>query len=226
MEVTRASDVPVVPTGASFDGVTVPSGKQQGVVTVQHSTLVQLWAVLGVATYLSWGLRKVHPIVRDGLGSMNTRSHWVFFLATLSFFAYYEGYKGFQKGLCPRVVSRAWIVSQRSVSGLPTWHKVIAPAFCIGYFHATKKRMITSWAITGTIFVVVIFVRRLPDPWRAMIDAGVMLGLTWGVLSTVGIYAMSLIDGAPPDFDPSLPDDTPYRYRPATNECCPTSGLR
>ena len=31
----------------------------------------------------------------------------------LGFFAYVEGYRGFQKGFCPRVVSRAWAVSEK-----------------------------------------------------------------------------------------------------------------
>ena len=34
-------------------------------------------------------------------------------LLRLGFFAYVEGYRGFQKGFCPRVVSRAWAVSEK-----------------------------------------------------------------------------------------------------------------
>lgn len=187
----------------------------------------------------------------------------------MGFFAYVEGYKGFQLSFCPRVVSRAWVVSETftlspknllkrygfaylfssitlsicsytlfyelvkrdmDVEGFlsnlgisipqskyygaaalayalhkaaspirfpPTllltqlfgklmgkqvspederatralWHKLFAPAFCIGYFHGTRARVTTSWAVTITIFFVVIAVRHLANPYRAIIDA-------------------------------------------------------
>ena len=186
----------------------------------------------------------------------------------LGFFAYVEGYKGFQLSFCPRVVSRAWVVSEKfeispknllkrygvaylassitlslcsytlfyellkrgldvegclSAIGIsvpqskyygaaalayalhkaaspirfpPTlfltqvlgrligkkvsaedeaatralWHKLFAPAFCIGYFHGTRARVITSWSVTTIIFFVVIAVRKLANPYRAIID--------------------------------------------------------
>merc|ERR1711963_614449 len=54
----------------------------------------------------------------------------------------------------------------------PVLHKVLAPAFCIGYFHGSRKRVITSWCVTSTIFFIVVGVRRLSNPYRAIIDAG------------------------------------------------------
>ena len=51
------------------------------------------------------------------------------------------------------------------------------PAFCIGYFHGTTKRVITSWAVTSVIFAVVVGVKQLENPYRAIIDAGVIVGL-------------------------------------------------
>lgn len=50
------------------------------------------------------------------------------------------------------------------------WHKLFAPAFCIGYFHGTRARVITSWSVTTIIFFVVIAVRKLANPYRAIID--------------------------------------------------------
>ena len=50
----------------------------------------------------------------------------------------------------------------------------------MGYFYATKKRQITSLGLTGLIVCFVILVRLLPQPWRGILDAGVVTGLTIG----------------------------------------------
>lgn len=180
---------------------------------VPRSRLAMAWGALGCSCYLSYGMKKVMPIVMNGLQMMDTGFHWSLLFMTLLFFAYFEGYKGFQKGFSPRVVTRAWVVAERSsnTTALPFWHKVMAPWFCIGYFHGTRKRVITSWCVTAGIFLIVIGVKKMPNPYRAIVDAGVMLGLSWGAISIIVIYVRSLASGKPPVFNPALPKDTPYR---------------
>ncbi|CAK9060744.1 unnamed protein product [Durusdinium trenchii] len=185
------------------------AGESIGEVPGDRSQLVQAWGVVGVVAYLSYGVAKVVPIVLDGLGAITEPWQWGLLAVTLLFFAYVEGYRGFQLGFSPRVVSRAWVVSEEAEYA-PVWHKVLAPAFCIGYFHGSKKRVITSWAVTTVIFLVVIGVRQLDNPYRAIIDAGVIVGLMWGILSIIVIYLASLQSQKPPEFDPALPDETPY----------------
>lgn len=177
--------------------------------TNERSQLVQAWGVAGVILYLSYGVFKVVPIVLDGLNAISEPWQWGLLVVTLLFFAYVEGYRGFQLGFSPRVVSRAWVVSEE-LEEAPVWHKVLAPAFCIGYFHGTTKRVITSWAVTSVIFAVVIGVKQLDNPYRAIIDAGVIVGLMWGILSIIVLYLASLQSQKPPEFDPALPEDTPY----------------
>ena len=41
-------------------------------------------------------------------------------------------------------------------------------------------------------------------------EAGVIVGLLWGTVSVLLLYIRSLREGKPPDFDPCLPEDTPY----------------
>jgi len=176
---------------------------------LNRSTAVQAWGAFGVVAYLSYGIAKVVPIVMEGLGSIEELWQWGLLAITLLFFAYVEGYRGFQNGFSPRVVSRAWVVSEENDT-LPIWHKVLAPAFCIGYFHGTFKRVAASWGVTSVIFAVVIGVKQLPNPYRAIIDAGVIVGLLWGVASIIFIFLQSLKDEQPPDFDPALPEETPY----------------
>jgi len=179
---------------------------------VRRSRLAIAWGALGCSCYLSYGIKKVVPIVKNGMQMMDCGFHWSLLIVTLLFFAYFEGYKGFQKGFSPRVVSRAWVVAERPSSkrNPPFWHKVLAPWFCIGYFHGTRKRVITSWCVTAGIFLIVVGVKRMPNPYRAIVDAGVMLGLSWGAISIIVIYVRSLASGKPPVFNPALPEDTPY----------------
>ncbi len=55
--------------------------------------------------------------------------------------------------------------------------------------------MVTSWAVTPGIAVVVFGVRHVPQPWRGIIDAGVVVGLLIGLLSLLGRFVAAL--GAP-----------------------------
>mmetsp|Transcript_99738 Transcript_99738/g.197822 ORF Transcript_99738/g.197822 Transcript_99738/m.197822 type:complete len:275 (+) Transcript_99738:44-868(+) len=191
---------------ATDDTATVDVGKA---FSPKRSRLVQAWGTVGVISYLSFGVAKVVPIVLEGLGAIDSAWQWGLLAITLIFFAYVEGYKGFQNGFSPRVVSRAWIVSEETADA-PLWHKVLAPAFCIGYFHGTFKRVATSWGVTTVIFAVVIGVKQLANPYRAIIDAGVIVGLIWGIVSIIVLFASSLQNDRPPDFDPALPEETPY----------------
>ena len=78
----------------------------------------------------------------------------------------------------------------------------------MGLFHATKKRMIISWSVSIGVAVIVAAVKRLSYPWRNIVDAGVVVGLTWGMVSMLGGYAISLVTGiAPIDVDPALPKE-------------------
>jgi len=183
---------------------------------VERNMAVQAWGALGVVAYLSFGVAKVVPIVLEGLGTIEEPLDWALLAVTLVFFAYVEGYKGFQLGFSPRVVSRSWVVAEEG-DDLPIWHKVLAPAFCIGYFHGTNKRVITSWAVTLVIFAVVVGVKMLGNPYRAIIDAGVIVGLVWGIISIIALFVASLSDSKPPDYDPALPEDTPYKTYPPSS---------
>ena len=54
----------------------------------------------------------------------------------------------------------------------------------MGFFHANKKTRIIAYSLTLGIVMLVLAVTFLcPDPWRGIIDCGVVLGLTWGLIS-------------------------------------------
>lgn len=74
----------------------------------------------------------------------------------------------------------------------------------MGLFHATKKRMIVSWGVTLGVTGIVAAVKKLPYPWRNIVDAGVVAGLTWGCISILIHYIKALVTGKIPA-DPALP---------------------
>jgi hypothetical protein len=126
---------------------------------------------------------------------------WGLFGTTMSLFAYYEGYKAFQQKFSPLLVQRAMTLSR---NGTPAHHVVFAPFYSMGLFHATKKRKIISWSITTGVALMVGVTKRLPYPWRSIVDAGVVSGLVYGSTSIVVIYVKALM-GQPPAVDPCLP---------------------
>lgn len=126
------------------------------------------------------------------------------YIITCLWFAYVEGYKGFQRKFSPLVVSRSFTLQPGSS---PIHHILFAPLYSMALFHATKKRMIVSWSVSIGVAVIVAAVKKLPYPWRNIVDAGVVCGLSWGTISILGGYIISLITGiAPIDVDPALPE--------------------
>jgi len=117
------------------------------------------------------------------------------------FNAYAEGYKGFHLAAAPRLVARALWLS-RNPSPVRV---VLAPLFCMGLFHATKKRLIVSWCLYIGIVILIILVRQLPQPYRGIVDAGVVVGLTIGTASVI-YYVVRALRGHEPTVPPDIPD--------------------
>lgn len=82
---------------------------------------------------------------------------------------------------------------------------MLAPAYAMAFFHAHKRRKVVSWGLIMGIAVIVALVKRMPYPYRAILDAGVCAGLSWGMGATLYIYLKSLSTGKLPDIDPCLP---------------------
>lgn len=63
-----------------------------------------------------------------------------------------------------------------------------------------------SWALSVGIFALIKIVKGLTYPYRSIIDAGVVVGLTYGAMSIAVIYVRSLF-GVLPNIDPALPGE-------------------
>jgi hypothetical protein len=140
-----------------------------------------IWGLIGVLLLLGSAVYRLTPLAIDAFSYAFTWYHWLSLFLILLFMAYAEGYRGFQKGFSPRVAARALYLKNHP----RLLHSLLGPFFCMGFFHASRRRKITSFSVTSGIIVLIILVRFLAQPWRGIIDAGVVVGLAWGLVSLI-----------------------------------------
>jgi hypothetical protein len=164
---------------------------------------IAVWGVLGFGVILFRAIWSLTPMALAPIraGSM-TALHWALYLGWLLFMVYSEGYKGFQRKLAPRLVARAMYAATHPRPVLV----VLAPLFCMGLFHATRRRLISSWCVLIGITVLVVLVRQLDQPWRGIVDGGVVAGLLWG-LTAILWFLVRALQGHPMPVPSEVPGD-------------------
>lgn len=164
-------------------------------------TVGALWGMLGVSTILSFAIYRLTQVAVDAFFYPFQWYHWVCVIAFSVFMAHSEGYMGFQKQFSPRVAARAKYLSKNP----RPLHVALAPLFCIGYFHITPHRRRVIIALNIAIICLVIIVRQLSQPWRGIVDTGVVIGLIWGLITLFffGYQAIFLDDF---DHSPEVPE--------------------
>ena len=136
--------------------------------------------------------------------SSMSQVHWLALAFSVIYMGYAEGYKGFHLGFAPRVIVRA-----RYLADNPRpLHVLLAPLFCMCYIYATRKRQIVSFALTTMIICFVLIARSIPQPWRGILDAGVVVGLSLGVLSIAYFLIISSNDPARLTISAEVPGDS------------------
>jgi len=75
----------------------------------------------------------------------------------------------------------------------------------MGYFHATTRRRIKSTLLTVVIVIFVILVQRLDQPWRGIVDVGVVAGLLWG-LATLTVFSYLALSQRDFGYSPEVPE--------------------
>ncbi len=84
----------------------------------------------------------------------------------------------------------------------------LAPLFCMGLFHAPLRSKVVSWVMVAFIVGIVALVRQIPQPWRGLIDLGVVAALGMGLVS-LAYYTVRALRGHAPNVDPRLPQTPP-----------------
>lgn len=154
-----------------------------------RKALIATWAVAGVAAFLGRALVRLVPIALEPIqnGRLETWL-WVLLSAWVVFNAYAEGYRGFHRRFSPRVVARAMELGDKP----KFWRVVLAAPYCMGLFQAPRRVLVSSWFVVFLIVAVVVLVRQIAQPWRGIIDAGVVVGLGAGLVSLLVHFARAL----------------------------------
>jgi hypothetical protein len=164
--------------------------------------VIAAWGVAGVVAILISAIARLTPLALEPvLAYTMTTLQWAVYVLWSVFNGYVEGYRGFQKGYVPRVVARAFWLGEHPRPLLV----LLAPFFCSGLIHATRRRLITSWCLVFGIYGIVQLVRMLEQPWRGILDAGVVVGLAYGTLALVVAFARVLA-GAAIRVSPQVPE--------------------
>lgn len=140
-----------------------------------------VWAAVGLTALLGIAIVRLGAQTVEALTMSLEPQHWALLLVNIVFMAYTEGYRGFQLRFSPRFARRAWRLNQ---PGAPAWARLAAPLYAMGYFYAPARVVVTAWLLTAMIIVFVVAFRYLPQPWRGLLDAGVVVGLTWGLIAS------------------------------------------
>jgi hypothetical protein len=160
-----------------------------------------LWGLAGVLALLGQAIYRLTPYAIDAATHPLTLFQLVVLIGWVAMNAYAEGYRGFHRAFSPRVVARA----QALDADPRPWLVAIAPLYCMGLVHATRKRLVVSWILALGIVAIVIAVRLLDQPWRGIIDAGVVVGLGLGCVSIL-YYVVLARRGQPMPVSPDLPE--------------------
>lgn len=144
-----------------------------------------IWAVAGVAGLLGWAIVRLSEIALGALEGPLSWYHWAATGAFVPFMAWSEGLRGFQRRFSPRVAERAMLIR-----AAPTAARVVfAPLFAAGFFGGSRREQVRACLGTAAIVALVLLVHRLDQPWRGILDAGVVAGLSWGVVATLALSA-------------------------------------
>jgi hypothetical protein len=158
------------------------------------------WGVLGVVALLTQALVRLGPRAIEALRMDLEVQHWVVLAVWVAFMAHAEGYKGFHLRFSPRVVARA----QTLVDSPSVLHRLLAPAYCMSLLHASRRGLVVAWCVVVGITGLVAIVSTMSQPWRGIVDAGVVVGLGIGQVSIL-FHAIRAMGGTPPPIAPDLP---------------------
>lgn len=160
-----------------------------------------LWGLAGFSLILGYAIFRLAPVALESFSYHLRWYHWLVLVSNTILMAYLEGYRGFQQGFSPRVAARCKYLS-RHPNG---FHALLGPLYCIGYFHTSKKRQRANIWLTLGIIILILLVRLLNQPWRGIIDAGVVVGLSWGLVSLI-IFSILAFTSEKFDHSPEVPD--------------------
>jgi hypothetical protein len=165
------------------------------------NTTAAIWGVLGVTGILVFPIVRLTPIAWEAIDAGLNPLQWLLLIASVVLMAWSEGYRGFQRRFSPRVAARAFYIYRNE---LPLVTKILAPFFCCGFFRAGRRARVGAWLGTIGIITHVWLVHHLSQPWRGILDAGVVVGLSWGTITLFSCVRQAFA-GKGIDHSPDVP---------------------
>ena len=161
-----------------------------------------IWGVAGICVLLGEAVYRLTPIALRAFDHPFEIYHWGFLVVWVVLMVILEGFLGFQRSFSPRVAARAKYLAEHP----DAVRSLLAPLFCMGYFHATRRVQIRSTLLTIGIVGLVLAVHRMAQPWRGIVDLGVVLGLVWGIV-TIGVFTFMAFATEGFDYSPETPGE-------------------
>jgi hypothetical protein len=165
-----------------------------------RAKMIAVFAVAQVSLMLCSALARLTPVALEPwkTGALGTLGMGVA-ISWGIFNAYAEGYRGFQRRFSPRTVARAAYLGEnpRLVD------VVLALPFTLGLYFTNRRQLMVSWGLLVGIVGLIVAVRALPQPYRGVVDGGVVVGLGWGLLSL--LYSLGHYLATGKTSDPELP---------------------
>ena len=164
--------------------------------------LLATWAVFQVVITLLQSIIRLFPVAAQPFLQKNISPlQWAIYASWVLVMMYTEGYKAFHQKFCPMVVKRAFLLADHP----NPFNLLLAGPYSMGLFSANRKRLIVSWAMVTGVIGLVVLVKRLDYPYRAIVDGGVVAGLSFGASSLLLQYVQALL-GNLPNVDPCFPE--------------------
>ncbi len=165
-----------------------------------------IWGVIQVLMILLNAIRRLKdraflPLRKKDL----TTAQWILYSTSIVGMMYKEGYEAFQLKWAPLVVKRAFMLSGPDQS-LTVANILFTGPYAMGMFSATTNRMIVSWSVTIGIMVLAQAVQKMPYPYRNIVDAGVVAGLSYGCMALLWATIYAVLHGTLPQVDPCFVD--------------------
>ena len=159
-----------------------------------------IWGIGGICLLLGSAIYRLSIIGFQTFDYSLDWYHWLALAVSIAFMGFAEGYRGFQKAWSPRVAARIHYLSQNA----SPLRILFAPLFCMGFFDIVRKRMIVTYCLTFGIIGMVLLVHQLDQPWRGIVDLGVVTGLAWGLTSLL-LFTFKAFFSNSFDHSPEMP---------------------
>jgi len=146
------------------------------------------WGAVGITAVLVLAIVRIGPRALAAYETHLDTTQWIVAVVFAVFMAYSEGYRGFQLRFSPRTAARVRYLRDRP----DLLRSLLAPFFAMGFFHANRRTRAVAYGFSLGIVVLVLLVRMLEQPWRGIVAMGVVLGLTWGIVSLAASIVTAL----------------------------------